>query len=191
MNKDNEHFDKMNYCSTPLKKGEYVECTFTHCDFSQSTLAGCKFIECTFIQCNLSVTKLTDTALRNVHFKNCKMLGLRFDECAEFGFSVSFDGCMLNMSSFYKCKLYKTLIANSQLRDVDFTESNLTSSIFDNCDLALAIFERTIIEKADLSTSFNYAFDPENNRIKKAIFTYPGVLGLLMKYDIEIDKGTR
>jgi len=117
------------------------------------------------------------------------MLGVRFDECAEFGFSVSFEGCILNMSSFFKCKLNKTTIINSQLRETDFTECDLTSAVLDNCDFAAAIFERTILDKADLRTSFNYALDPEHNRIKKAKFTTPGVLGLLAKYDIEIDKG--
>ena len=70
---------------------------------------------------------------------------------------------------------------------MDFTEADLTSSLFDNCELAGARFERTILEKADLRTSRNYSIDPELNKIKKARFSYPGVLGLLSKYEIDID----
>jgi uncharacterized protein YjbI with pentapeptide repeats len=128
------------------------------------------------------------TALRDVHFKDCKMMGLRFDTCNEFGLSVSFDTCLLAMSSFYKTTMIKTLFKNSQFKEADFTECDLTSAVFDNCDLTLATFEHSIIEKADFRTSFNYSIDPEINKIKKAKFSFSGILGLLDKYDIEIDR---
>ncbi len=71
--------------------------------------------------------------------------------------------------------------------EVDFTEADLSSAVFDNCDLTRSIFENTILEKADFRTSRNYSFDPDLNKIKKAKFSYPGILGLLGKYDIEIE----
>jgi uncharacterized protein YjbI with pentapeptide repeats len=73
------------------------------------------------------------------------------------------------------------------LNEVDFTESDLTASIFDNCDLNLATFDNSILEKADLRTSYNYSIDPERNRIKKARFSVAGISGLLDKYDIQIE----
>jgi fluoroquinolone resistance protein len=48
------------------------------------------------------------------------------------------------------------------------------------------MFDHTILEKADLRSSYNYSFDPEINRIKKAMFSLQGIPGLLNKYDIEI-----
>jgi uncharacterized protein YjbI with pentapeptide repeats len=63
----------------------------------------------------------------------------------------------------------------------------LTSSVFDNCDLARATFDQTILEKADFRTSYNYSIHPETNRIKKAKFSLSGIGGLLDRYDIEID----
>jgi uncharacterized protein YjbI with pentapeptide repeats len=83
-----------------------------------------------------------------------------------------------------KCK--KTTFKNCTLHEVDFTESDLTSSVFDNCDFAGALFENTILEKADFTSSFNYSINPDINKIKKAKFSASGVLGLLGKYDIEI-----
>jgi uncharacterized protein YjbI with pentapeptide repeats len=80
------------------------------------------------------------------------------------------------------------IFKDSQLQETDFVESDLTGTIFDNCNLIQAIFENTILEKVDFRTSYNYSFDPENNRIKKAIFSISGVPGLLNKYDIEIEK---
>jgi uncharacterized protein YjbI with pentapeptide repeats len=80
-----------------------------------------------------------------------------------------------------------TTFRNSNLHEVDFTECDLTGSVFDNCDFMRATFENSIIEKADFRTSFNYSIDPVKNLIKKARFSLTGIAGLLDKYDIEID----
>ena len=72
------------------------------------------------------------------------------------------------------------------MKEVDFTESDLTEALFDGCDLNGAIFQRTNLEKANLETASNFNIDPENNRIKKAKFSADGLYGLLHKYDIDI-----
>jgi uncharacterized protein YjbI with pentapeptide repeats len=118
------------------------------------------------------------------------MLGLLFNNCNPFGLSFSFKNCLLDHSSFYQTKIKKTTFANSKMLEVDFTECDLTSSVFDNCDLSRATFDRTIIEKTDFRTSFNFSIDPENNRIKKAMFSLSEIGGLLEKYDIVIEKNT-
>jgi len=73
------------------------------------------------------------------------------------------------------------------MQETDFTETDLTSTIFETCDLQRAIFYATILEKADFRSSFNYSLDPERNRIKKARFSRLGIAGLLDKYNIEIE----
>jgi uncharacterized protein YjbI with pentapeptide repeats len=168
--------------------GEYENCIFNSCDFSNNNLSEFMFIDCIFIGCNFSLAKLNQTAFRGIKFNDCKMLGLRFDTCNEFGLSFSFDGCQLNHSSFYKTKIKKTVFKNSELQETDFAEADLTSSVFDNCNLTQAIFDHTILEKVDFRTSYNYSIDPEINRIKKTRFSILGVSGLLDKYDIEIEK---
>ena len=60
-------------------------------------------------------------------------------------------------------------------------------TIFENCDLAKATFDNTIIEKADFRTSYNYSIDPEINHIKRAKFSLSGIHGLLDKYGLEIE----
>jgi len=59
--------------------------------------------------------------------------------------------------------------------------------VFDNCDLTRAIFIQTNLEKADFRSSFNYSIDPEMNRMKKARFSLAGVVGLLDKYDVDVE----
>jgi uncharacterized protein YjbI with pentapeptide repeats len=171
-----------------LTKGEYENCSFNSCNFAEMDLSEFIFTNCIFNSSNLSMVKLNKTAFRDVKFKDCKMLGLRYENCNEFGLSFSFDACQLNHSSFYKTKIKKTLFKNSDLLETDFTEADLTAAIFENCDLSKAIFDQTILEKADFRTSFNYTLDPENNRIKKAKFSISGILGLMHKYDIEVER---
>ncbi|WP_373540162.1 pentapeptide repeat-containing protein [Chamaesiphon sp.] len=188
-------FDRIDFTQNPLIKGEYEYCNFVNCNFLESDLSGIKFLECEFLGCNLSLVDLGRTSLKEIKFKDCKMLGLNFGDCNEFGFVVSFDTCILNHSSFSgtadpikkRVKFKQTVFKNSQLHEVNFTECDLSSSVFDLCDLTRTIFEYTILEKADFRNSFNYSIDPELNRIKKAKFSRSGVAGLLDKYDIEID----
>lgn len=180
-------FEKIDFRSDFLTKGEYEYCIFKNCDFSNSSIEESIFLKCEFIGCNLSLLNLTQAAFKDVKFKNNKMVGLRFENCAEFALSFSFENCILNHSTFYKTKLKKTYFIDSQLQECDFMECDLSSSLFDNCDLNRAIFEKTIIENSDFRTAYNYSIDPEKNRIKKAKFSLIGVSGLLDKYGIKIE----
>ncbi len=180
-------FAKQDLTANPLPKGDYEYCTFINCNLADADLAHIKLLDCVFIDYNLSMANITGTAFRDVRFKDCKMLGLHFDTCSKFGLSLGFENCNLNHCSFYQTKVKKTTFKNTQLREVDFTEADLTGSFFDGCDLSAAIFQKTILEKCDFRTSFNYVIDPENNKIKKAKFALTGIAGLLEKYGIEID----
>jgi uncharacterized protein YjbI with pentapeptide repeats len=62
----------------------------------------------------------------------------------------------------------------------------LSQATFNNCDLSRAVFEHSNLEKADLRNAHGYIIDPSINRIKKAKFSMTGVMGLLVKYDIEV-----
>lgn len=181
-------FDKIDFTKNSLAKGEYEYCKFLHCDFSGTELNSIRFLECEFNGCNLSLAKLIKTALRDIKFKDCKMLGLQFETCSEFGLSFNFEGCNLNHSSFYKTTIKKTNFKNTQLQEVDFTECDLTGSVFYQCDLLKAVFENTILEKTDFRTSYNYSINPEINKLKKAQFSLSSVTGLLDKYDITVDR---
>jgi len=180
-------FEKTNFTLKKIKDADYENCVFVGCDLSNADLSGLNFTDCQFINSNLSSAKLHQTTFSDIQFKDCKMLGLHFEDCNEFIFSATFDNCMLNFSSFYKRKLKKTLFRDCVLQEVDLTESDLSNAVFTNCDLKAAKFENTILERADLSTAFNYSINPDINRIKRAKFSYPGVVGLLDKYDIDLE----
>ncbi len=185
---ENKTYQGVDFKENPLPKGEYENCTFAGCDFSNTDLSGFKFLACKFTGCNLSLVTLGKTVFQSVQFKESKMLGLRFEACNPFGLSFGFENCGLNHSSFYRLKARQTIFKNCQLQETDFTEADLTGAVFDHCDLARATFARTVLEKADFRTAYHYALDPEANRIRKARFALPQVVGLLSKYDIQIDE---
>jgi len=184
---ENIVLEKNDYSIKPLIKGDYENCTFNNCNFYSSDLSNVVFRECKFTDCDFSLAKLKNTVLNDIKFINCKLLGLQFHECKSFLFSVGFENCLLKLSVFYKLKLKKTLFKNCNLQEADFTEADLVNVLFENCDLQRAIFDHTNLEKADFRSSYNYSIDPERNRIRKARFSQPGVIGLLDKYDIEIE----
>ncbi len=179
-------FEKADFTKEPLPTGEYEGCRFLNCNFENADLSAIKFIECEFIGCNLSLAKLVKTAFGDVIFRDCKMLGLHFEQSSSFNFTVRFENCTLDHTSFYKVKMKSTLFSNSKLMEVDFTEAVLSRSNFDNCDLQGAKFEQANLEKVDFRTSVNYSIDPQLNMLKRAKFSLTGIQGLLDKYDIEI-----
>jgi uncharacterized protein YjbI with pentapeptide repeats len=184
---DGMKFENLSPQDMPLAVGDYENCAFISCDFSNSDLSDINFLECQFRECNLSLAALTRTSFREAKFINCKLLGLHFNDCNNLIITFEFEGCTLDLSSFYKLKLKNTRFKNSKINDADFTETDLSNSSFDNCDLQKTVFENTNLEGVDFRTAFNYSIDPEANRIKKAKFSVPSITGLLGKYDIEIE----
>lgn len=183
---EDEIFNSDSFREIFVPAGSYENCKFINCDFSEYDISGTKFIECAFHDCNLSNVKTFDAVFNTVQFKRSKLLGLKFDSCNDLLFTVTFDDCKLNHASFHGLDIKNTLFENSDLTAVDFTKANLTNAQFSNCNLLQATFFYTNLEGCNFSSSYNYAIDPEENKIRKAIFDMSGVLGLLAKHDIII-----
>lgn len=184
---ENKTFDANDYTVDALPKGEYSGCTFTNCNFSEVNLIGFQFFDCVFNNCNMSNAVMKQTVFREVKMNNCKLMGIRFDECNTFLFSPQFDNCILLYASFYKLKMKGTNFINCNAGEVDFTEADLSQSSFTGTDLALSQFEATNLEGADLRTAINYNINPLANNLKKAKFSWPGLMGLLGHWGIEVD----
>src|SRR5438046_3092202 len=111
-------FNKEDYTNNPLTKARYENCIFNNCNFAECNLSDLEFTECEFNTCNLSLAKLNKASFREVKFKDSKLLGLRFDNCNEFGLSFSFENCQLSHSSFYKTNVKKTVFKSVLLQEV-------------------------------------------------------------------------
>ncbi|MEY3854030.1 MAG: Adenylate cyclase [Bacteroidota bacterium] len=171
-----------------LQSGEYEDCVFQKAELESQDLTGCKFVDCVFEDSNLSLATLKNTSFQKVHFKNCKLQGLHFEYCNPFLFEVSFEACQLNLSSFYKIKTKGTRFNHCNLREVDFSEADFTLAIFDYCDLQGAIFDQSILEKADFRLAESFQINPSINRMKKAKFASNNIHGLISHLDILIDE---
>lgn len=184
---EDQTFKQGNYAEHALPKGNYDACEFIDCNFAKADLSRVVFIDCTFQDCDMSMAKVHDTAFRNVRFKGCKLLGIHFDHCNEFGFEVGFADCRLDLASFYQRSLPKTDFTACSLKETDFVEADLTECDFGRSDLSGAVFERSKLDKADFRGALHYAIDPEVNSVKKARFSRDGLHGLLGKYQLRID----
>jgi uncharacterized protein YjbI with pentapeptide repeats len=169
-----------------LAYGEYENCTFRSCNLEGADLKNFQFVGCRFEDCNLSLVKLSGASLQQVQFIGCKMQGLHFEACNPFLLEYQFERCVLNLSSFYQTKSKKTTFHTCVLHEVDFTEADFSEGKFTECDLAGALFDRTILEKADFRSAYNYTISPALNRLKKARFSQDGLAGLLSDIGIEI-----
>ncbi|MEL6721093.1 MAG: pentapeptide repeat-containing protein [Bacteroidota bacterium] len=183
---EEEIYDGQDFTVSPLGIGEYECCEFKNCRFVEVNLSKIRFIDTTFIDCDWSNTKIHQTSLQDVKFKDCKLLGIHFDSCNDFGFAVSFETCILDHSVFYQMKLNRSSFHDCQLHHVDFTEADLSTSTLSKCDLLNASFDYTNLEKADLLKAFNFSIDPEKNKLKGAKFSLPEVVRLLDKYGLDI-----
>lgn len=184
---EDRDFDSKNIMDFKTDYVTYDNCTFTDCDLSNTDLSSIHFMDCHFAACNISNAKLSQTALRNIVFKDCKMMGLVFDDCDDFLFGAGFEHCVLNFSSFTRRKMKNARFDNCTLTEVNFTLADLTGAVFEKCDLSGSRFENTILEKADFRTAFNYSVNPEINKLNKAKFSLQGLPGLLDKYGIVIE----
>lgn len=184
---EDQRYENRNFVTHPIPKGEYIACTFISCLMTKANLSGYVFEDCTFISCDLSMVVMNDTAWRNVTFRDTKMLGVSFDVCKTFGLSFMFEGCLLDHSSFCGKKLRNTRFVKCRLHETDFSECDLTASVFDHCDMARVVFVQSNLESCDLRSSTGYRIDPEVNRLRGAMFSYPEVLTLLHKYGVVVE----
>ncbi len=184
---EDKTFENIDFSEKRLSNSEFQNCEFINCNFTKSNLSSNDFMDCTFKSCNFSLTNLLDTGLKSCAFMDSKLMGLDFSKCNSFLFSVSFQKCTLDYASFYKMKMKKTNFIDCSTKEVDFSETDLSMSVFKKCDLLNTTFVGTNLEKVDFRTAYNYSFDPESNKIKRAKFSSQGVAGLLSKYNIDIE----
>ncbi|WP_322970362.1 pentapeptide repeat-containing protein [Faecalibacter sp. LW9] len=190
MNKNytaDQRFDKIDFTISPLSFGDFEQCQFSHCNFNGVDLNDFNFINCEFMECNLSLAQINGTTFQDVNFENCKMVGFNLEACNKFGLKVKFNHCVLNNSSFYEVQLPKSHFKDCALENVDFAYADFSQAYFENCNLKNAIFDQTNLEKANLTSSYNFSINPTQNKIKNAKFSRENCLGLLDIFNVKIE----
>ncbi len=179
-------FTKLNHQQLKALGNDFDHCQFRNCDLSYAELSGIRFGDCGFTDCNLLLATVEDTAWQNVLFTGCKLSGIHFNKSSKFLFELHFTDCLLDNAIFYQTKNKKSRFTRCSLIEADFTEADLTAAVFNECNFERTTFSNTLLNQADLSTSYNFIIDPENNRLNKAKFSLQGLPGLLMKHNITI-----
>lgn len=182
-----QHFKGEDYTTTRLARAEYEECIFERCQFQNGFLDNQHFMECEFLACNLSNANIKHSIFNAVVFKECKLIGVRFEDLNDSLISFRFQNCQLDYASFFALRTKNTIFKDCSCMGTDFTETDLTGASFSGSNLGKAIFEQTILDKVNFSEAHDFTIDPERNSLKKTRFSKDGLLGLLKKYDIVVE----
>jgi uncharacterized protein YjbI with pentapeptide repeats len=180
-------FASQDFTEVSFRGQYYDDCHFVNCDFTNADFSQSSFENCSFENCNLNTIKVVNTKWQDIRFRHCRLSGIDFDDVSKMLFAVSFESCQLTYSHFKGLKIPKTRFLNSEIKECDFVEVDLSGSWFTGSSLADSNFEHCNLSKVDFRQSHGYAFDPWSNQIKKARFSSPEVLALLSQFDIEID----
>ncbi len=179
-------FTKASTADLQQQKATFENCRFISCDFANGNLSNIIFGDCQFEGCNLALCDIKNSGLQNIHFKDCKLSGVDFSKSRDFLFAVHAESCILDNAILYQRKNKGAKFIGCSMTETDFTEADLTNTVFDNCNLNRAFFNRTQLKGADFTSSYNFIIDPDMNFVKKAKFSLHGLPGLLSKYDILI-----
>ena len=131
-----------------------------------------------------------NTKIYGITIERCKAMGIAWNEASFSNISINcpleFRNTDISYSSFGSLKLHNTNITNCKAKEVDFTECDLSDSDFKESDFYRSIFYKTNLSGASFVGAKNYAIDPLINKVTKAEFSLPEVLGLLDYLEIKI-----
>ena len=165
----------------------FLNCSFENCNFTESSWVNAQFTNCLFKNCNLSMVDLKGSQIQEVMFEDCKLVGLEFFKCnTNFIFSMNAKDAFIQYCNFSDLDMRKTFFAGSKIYDSTFMNTVLIESDFSDTDLKGTQFQRCNLEKSNFRGASQYVIDPLVNKIKKAQFSIPDIVGLLHSFDIKI-----
>jgi uncharacterized protein YjbI with pentapeptide repeats len=124
--------------------------------------------------------------IQDVRFLDCKIVGAEFFKCEKFFFSANFENCMIQCCNFSDLNMKKANFSGSKIKECYFMNTCLNGANFSGAELLGTTFHNCDLCKADFSRTTQYSIDPGTNKIKKAKFSLPEVVGLLHGLDITI-----
>ena len=181
-----EKFTDLNIGKEAIKEIEFEDCEFLNCSFLETEFNRCLFLDCKFENCNISTINLKNSNVTDITFSNCKAIGIDWSKAGKIQ-GLSFNDSQINYSNFSFQKLPRTCIKNCEAKELDFSEADLTESIFTGSDLEKTLFHKSNLSGCDFRQAKNYYINPQTNTLKKAKFSQPEVLSLLSGLNITIE----
>lgn len=183
-------FEHLDHASEAISGKEFEDCTFKHCNFSNTHFEDCRFIECSFSQCNLSLLNLSSSRIADVHFEQCKMLGIDWTRVhwpqMIFNAPMSFENCALNDSSFFGLELHELRMLDCAAINLDLRQASLRDSDFTGSDFSESVFHQCNLMGVNFSDAINYDINLNHNQLKGAQFNRVEAVRLLDYLDIKL-----
>jgi len=182
-------FEYENLSEKKLALKEFEDCSFIKCNFNRTQFKSCKFLNCKFTNCNLSQTKINGSSFVGVIFNESDIIGVNWTEALwkiNLLNPLEFIKCALNYSTFIGLNLQRIRIIECFAKNVDFRDADLRQSDFTLTDLMGSFFMNTNLEKANFTEAKNYTIDISLNKLGKAKFSLPEAVSLLRSLDIEL-----
>ena len=180
-------FFSLNLKSQVVEERLFENCIFVSCNFGGASFKRCRFIDCTFQGCDLSNWQIHGSRLREIAFKDSKMVGIIWGNASAIT-HLNLERCVLDFSNFAGLDLRKSLIRECMAREVDFSDANLCEVDCRGTDFAGTRFANTNLLKADFRQALNYSIRPDGNKLKQAKFSLPEATLLLYGLDIVLEE---
>jgi uncharacterized protein YjbI with pentapeptide repeats len=169
-----------------IKVEAFEECEFTGCSFIDCKFEKTRFLNCKFAECILSAVVPMDCRFNTVTFTNCKVMGIDWTKTQSLR-DLEFRSCRSDYSNFKLLKIPRLILTDSEAKEADFTETDLSGGDFKNTNFEKAVFFKTNLTQADFRGAKGYFIDVKNNTLKKTRFSLPDALVLLKSLDIILE----
>ncbi|PHR25190.1 MAG: hypothetical protein COA36_14385 [Desulfotalea sp.] len=169
-----------------IKCAEFCDCAFVDCKFPGISFFDCIFEGCSFDNCDLTSISIKHTSFRDVLFTETKLTGIHWPDAA-LPLDVKFKQSILNYSNFIGVDLRSVDLVHCQLKEVDFTETNLTKADCRYSDFSGARFVKTNLSYTNLTHATGYSIHPAGNTLRKTRFSFPEAVSLLDNLDIILE----
>jgi len=140
---------KMDCTGANFARTSFVEADLTNADLSQAKLHGASFaganLDATFLtQCDLSTCSFKRASMVNINLANSNLTG------------INLAGHTLAGASMWCANLSKANLRETDCRNVEFAEANLSGTDLAASNLGNASFQRTIVEGANFKNCYVY-----------------------------------
>lgn len=144
-------------------------CIFKNVKFNNCSLQNVDLMDTRFENCDLSNIDFSRGSIHRVEFIDCKLLGAKFDEGSLI--DVLFQGALGKYSNFAFAKFKGVNIINCNFQEAVFQQVKKGKLAFIDTDLTSSYFNKTSLDKMDLTTCEIGAIDVEIDDIAGAIVT--------------------
>lgn len=146
---------------------EVYKCRFDKCRLVEASFDKVVFEDVDFNGCDLTRVRWGGSSLRGVRFVDCKLLGVNFSG-ANDNPDVSFTGCGLRYAVFDGVACRGARFLNCQMQEASFVEADVRDADFSGSDLTHTVLKKCSLAGADFSTTTGLYFEAAQNQSKDA-----------------------